>query len=338
MFRLEGGDWVAKEVVEKVKSGRALFIVNTGDMVWWGKQGGLPSDNPYWKLVNENVLKQLPKPTARWRRPGCPAHVSRRREPRSLGRLRRGRIAGRLPLLKEVRRLRQAAHLQVRLPGRALHLPVDGRVRLSGALGLGPPRTVYEEQMKQLRLWLDEAKAEGTQKVFVSFHAPTFCRAGLGPMPESQNPHKPIASYAKDLDIVVLNGHVHTTELYEVDGVKYLVLGGGGAEQTRSFPGERISRSLRLSAGPILERRKPDHGIQLRPRRRSASSRPSSRSTASAQDRPSRSRQSSYSNEASSALPLPAWSPFMVLSFVDLCSEGFRVSEANLAASIFTQN
>jgi hypothetical protein len=35
----------------------------------------------------------------------------------------------------------------------------------------------------------------------------------------------------------VFNGHVHTTELYEVDGVKYLLLGGGGAEQDPILPG-----------------------------------------------------------------------------------------------------
>jgi hypothetical protein len=28
-----------------------------------------------------------------------------------------------------------------------------------------------------------------------------------------QNPHRVIASYAKDLEVVVFNGHVHTTEL-----------------------------------------------------------------------------------------------------------------------------
>src|SRR5450432_4355952 len=53
MFRLEGGDWVTREIVRDVKNGRAKFIVNTGDMVWWGNQAGKPSDNPYWKLVNE---------------------------------------------------------------------------------------------------------------------------------------------------------------------------------------------------------------------------------------------------------------------------------------------
>ena len=72
MFRLEGGDWVAKEVVANIKSGRAQFIVNTGDLVWWGKQGSKPSDNPYWKLVNEDVLKQLPKPDREMEKPGYP--------------------------------------------------------------------------------------------------------------------------------------------------------------------------------------------------------------------------------------------------------------------------
>jgi hypothetical protein len=91
--------------------------------------------------------------------------------------------------------------------------------------------------MKQLKAWLDEAKAAGTKKVFISFHCPAFCRSGMGPIPEDQNPHKTIAPYGKDLDIVVFNGHVHTTELYEVDGVKYLLLGGGGAEQDPILPG-----------------------------------------------------------------------------------------------------
>src|SRR5262249_8299965 len=89
----------------------------------------------------------------------------------------------------------------------------------------------YEEQMKQLRQWLDQAKAAGERQVFVSFHAPAFCRSGMGAIPEPQNPHQVLAAYAKDLDIVVFNGHVHTTELFDVDGVKYLVLAGGGAEQ-----------------------------------------------------------------------------------------------------------
>jgi hypothetical protein len=73
-----------------------------------------------------------------------------------------------------------------------------------------------------------------------------FCRSGMGPIPEPQNPHKVIAAYAKDLELVVFNGHVHTTELYEVDGVKYLLLGGGGAEQDPILPGRT---AIKVPAG-----------------------------------------------------------------------------------------
>jgi len=58
------------------------------------------------------------------------------------------------------------------------------------------------------------------------------------------NPHKVIASNAKDLDIVVFNGHVHTTEVYDVDGVKYLLRGGGGAGQDPILPGRTSIRVL----------------------------------------------------------------------------------------------
>jgi hypothetical protein len=75
MFRLQGGDWVTREVVKDVKSGNAKLLLSTGDMVWWGNQGEKPSDNPYWKLVNENVLKQLPKPDKEMRAAGLDGRV-----------------------------------------------------------------------------------------------------------------------------------------------------------------------------------------------------------------------------------------------------------------------
>src|SRR5271168_3339574 len=33
MFRLQGGDWVTREVVKDIRSGNARFILNTGDLV-----------------------------------------------------------------------------------------------------------------------------------------------------------------------------------------------------------------------------------------------------------------------------------------------------------------
>jgi hypothetical protein len=35
MFRLQGGEWVAREIVKNVQGGRAKFVVNSGDVVCW---------------------------------------------------------------------------------------------------------------------------------------------------------------------------------------------------------------------------------------------------------------------------------------------------------------
>jgi hypothetical protein len=70
MFRLFGSDWVAQEVASAVQTGRAKFIVNTGDMVWWGEQGRTVTDSPHWKRVNEKVLRQLPPPDDEMRAAG----------------------------------------------------------------------------------------------------------------------------------------------------------------------------------------------------------------------------------------------------------------------------
>jgi hypothetical protein len=91
--------------------------------------------------------------------------------------------------------------------------------------------------MKQLQRWMDEAKTKGIKKTFITFHYPVFARAGFGGIPSADNPHKVIAAYAKDMEVVVFNAHIHTTEVFDVDGVKYLMLGGGGAEQDPILPG-----------------------------------------------------------------------------------------------------
>jgi len=238
MFRLQGGEWVAREVVRDVKSGRARFILNTGDMVWWGKQGPEPSENPYWKLVYEDVLNQLPAPDEQLRGAGLPGRVFP-----AVGNHEVWDDSDVEGLLKAFPYLKQFGVSDKRLiykfdfNGARFIFLWTGKYDYRSPSSWDADRPAYEAQMKELRQWLDEAKAAGTRKVFISFHAPAFCRSGMGPIPEPQNPHKVIASYANDLDVVVLNGHVHTTELYEVDGVKYLLLGGGGAEQDPILPG-----------------------------------------------------------------------------------------------------
>jgi Calcineurin-like phosphoesterase len=238
MFRLPGGEWVAREIVNDVQSGRVKFILNTGDMVWWGKQGPTPSENPYWKLVNEDVLKQLPAPDDQMRASGLPGRVFP-----AVGNHEVWDDSDVEGLLSAFPYLRQFGVSDKRLiykfdfGGARFIFLYTGKYDYRSPSAWDATRPAYEGQMNELKQWLDEAKAAGIRKVFVSFHAPAFCRAGMGPIPEAQNPHKILASYAKDLEIVVFNGHVHTTELYEVDGVKYLLLGGGGAEQDPILPG-----------------------------------------------------------------------------------------------------
>ena len=251
MFRLQGGDWVAREVVKDIQGGRAKFLVNTGDLVWWGKQGAKPSDNPYWKLVNEDVLKQMPAPDREMRDAGLPGRVFPAVGNHEVWE--DSDVEGLLtafPYLKKFGVSDKQLIYKFDYQGVRFIFLWTGKYDYRSPSAFDATRPVYEAQMKQLRQWLDEAKSAGTKKVFITFHAPAFARSGMGPIPESQNPHKVIAPYAKDLDIVVFNGHVHTTEVYEVDGVKYLLLGGGGAEQDPILPGRT---HIKVPAGYPLD-------------------------------------------------------------------------------------
>src|SRR5207248_146482 len=184
------------------------FIVSTGDLVWWGKQGGKPSDNPYWKLVNEDVLKQLPQPDKHMKDAGLDGRVFP-----AVGNHEvwddsdvEGLLAA-FPYLKTFGVSAERLIYKFDFKGARFIFLWTGKYDYRSPSAWDATRPAYEAQMKELRHWLDEAKAMGTRNVFVSFHAPTFCRAGMGAIPESQNPHKVLASYAKDLDIIVFNGH-----------------------------------------------------------------------------------------------------------------------------------
>ena len=247
MFRLQGGEWVAREVVKDVQSGKARLILNTGDMVWWGKQGPTPAENPYWRLVYEDVLKQLPAPDDQMRAAGLPGRVFP-----AVGNHEVWDDSDVQGLLQAFPYLKQLGVSDKRLiytfdfNGARFIFLWTGKYDYRSPSSWDADRPRHEAQMTELKGWLDGAKSAGIRKVFIAFHAPAFCRSGMGPIPEPQNPHRVIASYAKDLEIVVFNGHVHTTELYEVDGVKYLLLGGGGAEQDPILPGRT---SIKVPAG-----------------------------------------------------------------------------------------
>jgi predicted phosphohydrolase len=252
MFRLAGGDWVAREIVREVNTGRAEFVVNSGDVVWWGNQGTTIDDSPYWKRVNDTMLKQLPPPDDAMRAAGLEGRwfmsVGNHEvwgDPKIEG------VLSALPYLKKFGVTPERLIYTYDFKGARFIYLWSGQYDYRSPSLWDADRPKYAEQMTQMQAWLDDAKAKGIGKVFITFHYPTFARAGLGAIPEPDNPHAVIATYAADMEIVVFNGHVHTTEIYDVDGVKYLMLGGGGAEQDPILPG-RTSIQLPADYPPDL--------------------------------------------------------------------------------------
>jgi len=247
MFRLSGGDWVAREIVKDVRSGRAKFVVNAGDVVWWGNQGRTVADSPYWQRINDNMLKLLPPPDSEMLAAGLegrwfvgPGNHEVLGDPKIEG------LLSTVPYLKKLGVTPDNLIYKFDFKGARFIFLWSGATDKASPSQWDADRPKYAEQMKQMQQWLDEAKAKGIKKAFITFHYPVFARSGFGPIPAPDNPHKVIAAYAKDMEVVVFNGHIHTTELFDVDGVKYLLLGGGGAEQDPILPGRQ---SLKVPAG-----------------------------------------------------------------------------------------
>jgi hypothetical protein len=239
MYRNYGGDWVGNGIVREVTDGDAKFVIDAGDVVWWGYQGKTLEESPYWQRMNNLVLSRLPAPDADM----LAAGLEGRYYP-TIGNhevLDDPQIEGVLSASPYLAKLGVSAENLIYTfdfhDTRFIYL-WTGKTDRFAPSGWDATRPVYQDQLKQLETWLDDAKAKDIRNVFVTFHAPVYNRAGFDPIPEDTNPHATLASYAKDFaELVVFNAHVHTTELYDVDGVKYLILGGGGAEQDPILPG-----------------------------------------------------------------------------------------------------
>ena len=232
MFRLSGGEWVSREIVKDVRSGRAKFVVNSGDVIWWGNQGLTVNDSPYWKRMNETMLNQLPAPDGEMLATGLEGRwfmgVGNHEvwgDPKIEG------VLSAVPYMKKLGVTAERLIYKFDFKDARFIFLWSGKYDYRSTSLWDGDRPKYAEQMTQLQQWMDEAKGKGIRKAFIIFHYPVFARSGLGAIPAPDNPHKVIAAYAKDMEITVFNGHVHTTEMFDVDGVKYLMLGGGGAEQ-----------------------------------------------------------------------------------------------------------
>ena len=184
MFSLQGGDWVAREIVRDVQSGRAKFVISSGDVVWWGNQGLTVQDSPYWRRVDDTMLKQLPAADSEMRAAGLDGRwflgVGNHEvwgDPKIEG------VLSALPYLKKLGITPNRLIYKFDFDGARFIFLWSGKYDYRSPSQWDGDRPSYAEQMKQLQQWLDEAKGKGIRKVFVTFHYPVFARSASAPSP-----------------------------------------------------------------------------------------------------------------------------------------------------------
>jgi hypothetical protein len=178
MFRLQGGDWVTREIVKHVQSGRARFVINSGDVVWWGNQGRTVADSPYWKRVNDTMLKQLPPPDSEMRAAGLEGRwfmgVGNHEvwgDPKIEG------VLDAVPYLRNFGVTPENLIYKFDFNGVRFIYLWSGKYDYRSPSRWDGDRPKYAEQMKQTQQWLDEAKAGGIKRAFITFHYPVCSRA-----------------------------------------------------------------------------------------------------------------------------------------------------------------
>lgn len=235
IMRASGRKWVFKRIAASFNPSlappekRPLFCLHTGDLLIWGGQGRSLDQSPYWQQFQEELLAKLPPADSSLGLPGRFFTALGNHET-WLDKDMKGLLST-LPYMTRLgfsaeNRMYSFSHQGCRF----IFLDSGGYNKDKG-VGWWAEQPGFQAQMNALTGWLKQAKAEKARQVFIVYHKPSFCVTGHGPLPPQWNPHRFIAPFARDVSITVFNGHVHTTELYLVDGVRYMVLGGGGAPQ-----------------------------------------------------------------------------------------------------------
>lgn len=232
-FRVEGQSWVFKKVLAELRkytmnpTTGSGFAVHTGDITFNGLQGKGKNTSPYWKEFNENFMDKIPKDTPNGLVgrffPSTGNHETWADE--TIQGFRES-----FPYLSKLG-LTENNRIYKFDYKNSMFIFLD-----SGSCYPGPTKWYsnypdFNSQMNVLKSWLNEAIDNKIKHVFVTYHDPSFTLVNGGALIDSQNPHSVIKQYASRLNIIVINGHVHTTEFYIVDGIKYCLLGGGGGEQ-----------------------------------------------------------------------------------------------------------
>lgn len=225
IYTRKGFDWVMETTVKELnatQTTRPAFLIHGGDIILNGYLG-LTLSSPYWALMQDKLLKHLPKRVyavvgnhETWEDPNI-----------------EGMMAA-MPWLKETGfRVDNRIYSFTKQNTRFIFLNSGPQCKtekgkVTDWCSIYPD---YPTQMKYLRQQLESAKKNKLNNIFVTWHKPSYIQVGHDPLPAEKNPHQILKSYAGDFNIVVFNSHAHTTEHYQVDGISYLVIGGGGAPQ-----------------------------------------------------------------------------------------------------------
>ncbi len=98
----------------------------------------------------------------------------------------------------------------------------------------------YFQQVGWLNEVLEEVKnKEDIKHLFVTYHKPSYTLSEHPPLHSrydisgllSKFKREMKRSRAREISVLVFNGHNHTTEVFKKEGIRFFVLGGGGAPQ-----------------------------------------------------------------------------------------------------------
>lgn len=237
-FRRAGQSWVYRSAAAALGNGGAAFLLHAGDLSFWGLQGRAADDNPYWRDARERLLDRIP--AARLKvgdASGGGSGAVRELSGRVLASVGNHEVwgdedlegmRGALPALEE---LGFSADRPVWAFdfGDTRFISLDSEAFVEPGSARRP--LDHSAQMTLLRQWLDGALEAGLDRAVVLYHRPSFTLGRVNGLPAATDPHLVLRDYAERLDLLVFNGHVHTTEAFEVEGVRYVVCGSGGSEQ-----------------------------------------------------------------------------------------------------------
>lgn len=256
IMRREGRAWVYRRVIAELQRGAAepaqgaQLALHTGDIELWGHQGKGLDESPGWQDFYDSFLAWLPRP-----QPGRPRIFSPTMDNHETwGDEKITGLLSTLPYLQSLGLSRQRHIYAIDFSGYRFIFLDNGGYQGSQE-GWYSDSPGFAQQMQALSGWLQNAVEQRLRHVFVIYHKPSFCLSGHGPLPGGHNPHPYLKPFAGKVNITVFNGHVYTTELYQVDGIRYLLLGAGGAPPAGYPPGAVLAGrpapgGVQLPGGP----------------------------------------------------------------------------------------